>query len=210
MRTIDSTAVRRMFYLKIAFWLFLVIFAGRFVIKDALPYFGFTEEIFGRWWEMKWWLAGHITGGMIALALGPLQFWPTFRNRYLNLHRWIGRIYIIAIVVASLSSAVLIFTTAAAISWAWSLALGGLAFAWISTVSMAYVAIRKRRINMHKEWMIRSYVVTFGFVLFRWASELSIIADTPFIERGPAVGWACWAIPLFITEMILSWYRDKK
>jgi Predicted membrane protein (DUF2306) len=45
--------------------------------------------------------------------------------------------------------------------------LGGLALAWMLTTGMALIAIRRSLVDQHKEWMIRSYVVTFGFVTFR-------------------------------------------
>jgi hypothetical protein len=32
---------------------------------------------------------------------------------------------------------------------------------------MAFLAIRRRQITQHQDWMIRSYVVTFAFVFFR-------------------------------------------
>ncbi len=38
---------------------------------------------------------------------------------------------------------------------------------WLLTTGMAYVAIRRGQIAQHQEWMIRSYVTTFAFVLFR-------------------------------------------
>ena len=75
---------------------------------------------------------------------------------------------------------------------------------------MAYRAVRLHRYQIHKEWMIRSYVVTFGFVLFRYLDDLTRSMDLGnFIERGPTVGWISWAIPLFITEMILQWDKKK-
>ena len=40
-------------YLTLLFWAFLIVFAGKFIIKDALPYFGFEQEVFGKWWEFK-------------------------------------------------------------------------------------------------------------------------------------------------------------
>jgi hypothetical protein len=35
------------------------------------------------------------------------------------------------------------------------------------TSGLAFVAIKKQLYDQHKEWMIRSYVVTFAFVTFR-------------------------------------------
>ena len=64
---------------------------------------------------------------------------------------------------------------------------------------------------MHKEWMIRSYIVTFAFVLFRWLVDLPFVAELGnFIERAPTVGWGSWVIPLGIVEMIIQWNAMNK
>ena len=195
-------------YLKLFLCLFIVVFAGRFVIKDAVPYFGFTEEIFGRFWNYKWTLIGHVSGGLLALVVGPFQFWKAFRAKYLDIHRLLGRIYLIAILVGTISSVFLSWTTALKIHWTWALALQGLGFAWFITAAMAYIAIRRRRIQQHKEWMIRSYVVTFAFVTFRFLNELPALRELGnFIERGPTEIWLAWTIPLLITEIILQWNK---
>ena len=196
-------------YLHLIGWIFLILFAGKFIIKDALPYFGFNEEVFGRWWNYKWSLIGHISGGLLALTIGPFQFWKAFRNKYLTTHRWLGRIYLTAILVGTISSTHLAWTTALKVHWTWALALQGLAFAWIITASMAYIFVRRKRIQQHKEWMIRSYVVTFAFVIFRWLDGLSFIQNLgSFIEHGPTSVWISWTIPLLITEIFISWNKN--
>lgn len=189
-------------------WVFLIVFAGRFVINDALPYYGFDEEDFGRFWIMKWPLIGHISGGLIALIIGPFQFWPAFRNRYLKIHRVMGLTYITAILIGTISSINLALTTGIAVHWTWALSLIVLALAWISTTGMAFRFILLKRIQMHKEWMVRSYVVTFAFVLFRFLNSFpAIIENANFLERGATLIWVSWVIPLFVTEMILQWNK---
>jgi Predicted membrane protein (DUF2306) len=65
------------------------------------------------------------------------------------------------------------------------------------------------RIQQHREWMIRSYVVTFAFVTFRFLNDSSFVISLmqKFEERGPATIWFSWTIPLFITEIALSWKK---
>ncbi|WP_282136347.1 DUF2306 domain-containing protein [Seonamhaeicola maritimus] len=196
---------------KSIFWfgilLLLFLIALNF-ITDELKYFGFDETDFGRYWDVKWWLIGHLAGGIAALILGPFQFWSEFRNKYLKLHRLFGKIYLIAILIASLSSVYMAWTHAIKIHWTWAVALQALGFAWLCTAFMAYRAIRKRKIQQHKEWMIRSYVVTFAFVAFRWLVDLPFVIELGnFVERAPTVGWVSWVIPLFITEIILQWNK---
>ena len=187
---------------------FLVLFAGQFVLNDALPYFGLEESVFGRFWVMKWPLIGHISGGLIALTLGPFQFWTALKNNYVKVHRMMGMAYISGILVAVISSIALSLTTGLAIHWTWSLALIGLALAWISSTGMAFRFILLRRINLHKEWMIRSYVVTFAFVFFRWLTSQPFYRELgSFVETGPTAIWLSWVVPLFICEIILQWNK---
>lgn len=189
-------------------WVFLVLFAGKFILNDALPYFGLDEGVFGRFWIMKWPLVGHISGGLIALIVGPFQFWDGFRNRYLKIHRWMGRLYLTGILIASVSSVALAFSTSIAIHWTWAVALLALAMAWFFTSGMALRMILLKRLQQHKEWMIRSYVVTFGFVIFRWLSEMEwITSQGTFVEYGPTIGWLSWVIPLFFTDILLNWNK---
>lgn len=196
-------------YLRLGLTLFLILFAGKFIIKDALPYFGFEQETFGHYWDFKWMLVGHISTGLLALVLGPFQFWKTFRNKYLTVHRWLGRTYLTAILIGTICATSLAWTSALQVNFSWAFGLQGLAFAWITTATMAYLSVMRKRIQQHKEWMIRSYVVTFAFVTFRWLNELTIVKNLmpEFAERGPTIIWFSWTIPLLITEIILSWNK---
>ena len=197
------------YYLRWVFTLLLILLAGKFVIKNALPYFGFNKETFGDYWDYKWPLIGHISGGLIALTIGPLQFSKTFRNKFMTAHRWLGRIYLTAILIGTICSSYIAWTSSLRVNFSWAFGLQALAFAWITTASMAYISVMRRHILQHKEWMIRSYVVTFAFVSFRWLSELSIAQQlmNKFEERGPTIIWLSWTIPLLITEIILSWKK---
>jgi len=83
--------------------------------------------------------------------------------------------------------------------------LFGLALAWTLTTAMAYVAIRGRVIEQHREWMIRSYVVTLAFVFFRlFVALLEGLDIGEPLERYKAAAWICWVVPLLITELLLQ------
>ena len=196
-------------YVRLGLTILLILFAGKFVINDALPYFGFDKATFDSYWDFRWPLIGHISGGLIALTLGPFQFWKSFRNKFINTHRWMGRIYLTAILIGTISATYLAWTSAIRVNFSWAFALQGLAFAWITTASMAYISVMRGRILQHKEWMIRSYVVTFAFVTFRWLTDLPIAHQlmNKFEERGPTIIWLSWTIPLLITEIVLSWKK---
>lgn len=83
--------------------------------------------------------------------------------------------------------------------------LFGLGCAWVVTTGLAFIAIKSRLIQQHMEWMIRSYVVTFGFVFFRiLVGILTALEVGTLFERLTAASWFCWAFPLLITEAIIQ------
>jgi len=182
-----------------------------FVIDRVFPYTNFNIEQYRDYWPEKWWLVGHLLGGMTAILIGPFQFSKQFRNRYLKVHRTMGKIYLIAILIGSICAFYMSFTVAPNFNRAWSVALFFLALPWLLTTLMAYRMIRIKRIPQHREWMIRSYVVTFAFVLFRFIDEsafASSLMEDPG-QRAPTVIWISWAIPLLITEIALQWNKKK-
>jgi uncharacterized membrane protein len=193
-------------------WVLLVFLAARFVFRFVLPYSTFREDAFGRFWSHRWWLIPHITGGTTALLLGPFQFWPGLRRRALGLHRWTGRLYLLAILVTASTALYLsFFIPATDGGWMGGGSLMTLALFWLASGTMAYVAIHNGRVQSHKEWMIRSYVLTFFFVNVRWWVELPVISTmgTP-MERTVIAGWLAWVLPLLVTELALQWKHVRK
>jgi len=92
--------------------------------------------------------------------------------------------------------------------WAFGFALIAIAVAWITTAGMAYYAILLRRIQTHKEWMVRAYVVTFSFVTFRLFNDFGPTSRLqPDSDRAITIAWACCALPLLAAEVILQLRR---
>jgi len=114
-------------------------------------------------------LITHIGGGIVALISGTLQLWIGFRQRAMRLHRWTGRVYLAAAAVGIVGAFLMaVYTTPRS----FGIPLMGLATAWILTTGVAWAAIVRRKVVLHKEWMIRSYLVAFAFVTFRFITDL--------------------------------------
>ena len=174
-----------------------------FLIAFALPYLLLDPEVLGRFEGRQGWILAHVVGGMVALTLGPFQLWLGARRQRLQLHRALGIAYLSSMVLGSIAAFYLAATTE--VSWIFGLGLGSLGVAWVVTTSIAYVAIRRRLIPQHQEWMIRSYVVTFAFVTFRlFYGILEVLQIGTPLERLNAASWFCWAVPLLITEAIIQ------
>jgi len=96
-------------------------------------------------------LIGHISSGLVALVLGPFQFWKAFRNKYLTVHRWSGKIYLTVILIGTIFSTSLAWINAIEVNFAWAYGVQGLAFTWITTVLMAYFSVTRKHIQQGKE-----------------------------------------------------------
>jgi Predicted membrane protein (DUF2306) len=192
----------------------ILALAAAFVARYAFRYYlhyneaAFTDPVRGasNYWVMRTWLLAHISGGLLALLTGPFQFWTGFRNRYARVHRFMGYCFLTGVAIGVIGGMRMAINTTG--NWtvaAWELAL---ALAWFTTTSMAFYAILKRKIAVHKEWMVRAYVVTFAFVTFRILNDFPPLSRIqPDGDRANMIGWACWSIPLLFTEVILQMRR---
>jgi hypothetical protein len=184
----------------------ILAIALAFVLKFVFRYYlnyneaAFSDPIRGasNYWAMRGWLLMHITGGMVALLVGPSQFWTGFRTRFRRLHRFFGFVFLGAVTVGSIGAYYMAYNTT--FGWGFGFALGFMATAWVTTTGVAYYAILKRRIQIHKIWMARAYVVTFSFVTFRIFSDYGPTSRVqPADMRGVTIAWASVTIPLLIT-----------
>ncbi|HEY6615653.1 MAG TPA: DUF2306 domain-containing protein [Vicinamibacterales bacterium] len=174
-----------------------------FVAVVALPYFGVNEAQFGTYWPRRGWLLLHIATGMVALFSGPIQIWLGLSDRNVRLHRRLGVIYMSAVVTSSVAAYYLAFHTDG--GWVFGSGLVGLATAWLTTTGLAFLSIRRHLYEQHKEWMLRSYVVTFAFVWFRVLSSALQAWEVGTVqERIGLASWFCWAVPLLFAEAIIQ------
>ncbi|HEU5255331.1 MAG TPA: DUF2306 domain-containing protein [Vicinamibacterales bacterium] len=174
-----------------------------FAAGAALPYL--LSPLYGppEYAPRRGWLLFHIVGGMIALLTGPLQLWLGLADRGMAWHRRMGIGYMTGVGIGS--SGAFYLSTHTDFGWVFGAGLFGLAVAWVTTTTLAYLAIKRSLTDQHKEWMIRSYVVTFAFVTFRVIQPALQAAHVGTIYEQLAVAaWACWAVPLLFTELVIQ------
>lgn len=106
-------------------------------------------------------LIPHTLAGIFALLIGPINFSSRIRQRHLQLHRILGRIYVISVFVGS-------FTGIALAAGRPGLPGTSMqAATWMVCTTAAFITARNGQIAMHRQWMARSYAVTFTFVSSR-------------------------------------------
>jgi uncharacterized membrane protein YozB (DUF420 family) len=179
------------------------LIAIAFFALAALPYLLSPAHNAEAYAGRRGWLLVHIVGGTIALLSGPVQLWLGIADRRIDFHRKFGFAYIAGVVIGASGA----FWLAAhpSFGWVYGAGLGSMAVAQVVTTAMAFVAIKRSLIEQHKEWMIRSYVVTFSFVTYRLFGVLiGPLQLGTVAELNIVLAWGSWALPLLLAEAILQ------
>jgi uncharacterized membrane protein len=144
-------------------------------------------------------LIPHTLCGLIALLAGPVQFSSRFRQRHLKFHRVLGRIYVISVFIGALSGIALAAGRPGLPGTSMQAAV------WIVCTTAAFITARNRQTAQHRQWMVRSYAVTFTFVSSRvlnlWPRYWSHLGDTL-----AAVGVIAFTLAsLLVIDLALNW-----
>lgn len=152
-------------------------------------------------------LRAHIFFGIVAVLLGPWQFWSAIRDRFRRVHKAIGLTYLTTAILGSTGGLLLAPITVGGVTTHFGFGL--LAILWGTTTFYAFTLIRKRNWRAHREWMIRSYALCLAFVMLRlWFPGLQAYGAS-MVEAYQTTAWMCWVPNLIIAELYIGWYRTK-
>lgn len=192
-------------------WGFMTLLSVAILVM-AVPQYLLVDEEFMFQQQLDVYLAnltpiiGHVAGGAIALLLGPTQFIPALRRgRSRAFHRWSGRLYLIGIAVGGLFGLWMAFLAYGGIVA--QIGFLGLSVAWLATGAVAYRLIRRRNVDRHREWMIRSFALTFAAVTLRLWLGVSGASGIDFDLAYPAIAWIAWVPNLLVAEW---WIRRRR
>jgi len=145
----------------------------------------------------------HILAASIALGIGGFQLWDSFRQRRLAWHRWAGRVYVLSVLVAGAGGFALGLSALAG-----PVAQAGfvlLSILWLITTTMAVVNIRAKKIQAHREWMYRSFALTFAAVTLRLQLVCFMMAGVDYVSASLWLAWTCW-VP---NMLFIEWWIHK-
>jgi len=177
--------------------LFVVITSQLLLYTDYPMYHAYRLQVIAD----RHLLIPHTIAGTFALLIGPINFSSRIRGRHLRLHRILGYIYFISVFVGS-------FTGIALAAGRPGLPGTSMqAAAWMVCTTAAFITARNRQITQHRQWMARSYAVTFTFVSSRvlnlWPRYWSHLGDVL-----AAVGVIAFTLAsLLIVDLGLNWHE---
>ena len=148
---------------------------------------------------------GHITLGGLALLIGWLQFSNKLRIKKTELHRTIGKIYLISVFISGICGLfIALYATGGIISILGFFSLG---LIWLTTTFLGFKAIKKGNIELHEKFMIFSYAACFAAVTLRVWLPLLTIAMGEFNSAYRIVAWLCWVPNIIVAYLIV---RNKR
>jgi len=179
------------------------LYASRYLTLDPDVFFPEQKLVYMAHLTM---LIVHIVASMLAILIGPFQFLPGIRKgRWLKVHRWLGRTYLLSILFGGLGGLYMAqFAYGGLITESGFAALASL---WLYSGFMAYKHIRNKEFEQHREWMTRNYALTFAGVMLRLWMPTSEALGIDFLMAYRAVGWLCWVPNLLVAEWIIRGIR---
>lgn len=206
----------------------LALFSLTFLLYSVPPYFSLDPadarlpipETPSWYFPM---LVTHIFGGTLLTLLVILQVWPWLRAKYPAVHRWSGRVYVLAGIPLVGIPALLIspFSGSGA-----STQISNTIWAvlWLGFTVLGYMMARRRRFADHREWMLRSFALIYGIafnrVIIFLLMPIAVLQASPEALAGdprelgmaiaPASSFLSWLVPLLFVEWWIKYRRPRR
>lgn len=186
------------------------------------------------WWLIAWPLAAfhepgehpghfplvylHMLGGTVMLVVGAAALFVGWTRRLFRHHRTLGYAYLAGGTIGAGTALVLALANtheAPSLPFGFELAkvsdvgiaLAALALAWFAVTGLAFRAAVHRRFEAHRGWMVRSYVLTWSFVLCRLVERVPAVSS---LGDGSAAVWLSWIVPLLVCDFALRWPETSR
>ncbi|MEB9682983.1 hypothetical protein BK742_17765 [Bacillus thuringiensis serovar pingluonsis] len=144
----------------------------------------------------------HIILAITSLLTGPLEIIKRIRVKSLKFHRWNGRLYVLSIILNFIPGVyVSFFATGGFLSTTGFLILDIL---WLGTTILGYLSIKKQKVILHSQWMIRSFFLSFAnMTIYIIVAITHKVLNFPYGTSYTIAVWLCWILNLLIAELII-------
>jgi uncharacterized membrane protein len=144
----------------------------------------------------------HIFSGPAVLLNGLILLSERVRRRHGGLHRWLGRVQVVVLLLFMLPSGVVMSRHAFG-GWPAGLSFLLLSAATAGCAIAGVVCARRRRFDRHRRWMLRCYVLICSAVALRLMSGAAGLVGVASPEGAYIVAaWASWLLPLAAYEIV--------
>ena len=199
-------------WLRPKYFVFAFIFAMMAYVLNHNERFLFSsnDPAWAHFGVFKWWLLPHGVGAGCALLLGPLQFSDRLRKKYTKLHRVLGRIYVGGVLLGAPIGAYIQYRFDELIFGAgrsFTIATIVDASILMATTVIALSFAMRGKIQLHRQWMTRSYAVAIVFLEVRVIGGLGGWDEN--LRVTEMIVWTCIAMSLLFADIVIHWQELK-
>ncbi len=202
----NLTFVLRIFFayalLSIGCFLMLRTIVGYTVFRDDVQFLVLKQAyVHNVAWKTVFYV--HVFSAVVALLAGFTQFSRELLRDNPRVHRLIGKIYVVDILFINFPAGMIMGVCANG-GLPGKMAFLLLDILWFFFTWKAYVCARNRRFIDHKNYMIRSFALTFAAVTLRtWKLILSSILTVDLAQLYVIDAWLAFVPNLVVAEIII-------
>lgn len=184
------------------FYLMLLITAQYVPFKNDVAFLGIKQDYV----HLPHYIiafAIHVFSSILVLLAGFTQFSPVIRKKFPKIHKRMGWLYAIVVVMLSGPSGLLIGIYANG-GLSSRIAFCLLAILWIAFTIIAVLKIFKKQVFLHRVWMIRSFALALSAITLRaWKFLLVAVFHPKPMDVYQVVAWLGWVLNLIVAELII-------
>ena len=151
----------------------------------------------------------HVVPGILFMVLGPLQFVPGVRRRWLTFHRWSGRVFLASSAVIAYSALHLVFTRSFGGALETSATVVFTAV-FVFSLGKALRHVLRRELGRHREWMLRGFAIGLGVATIRPVVAVLQLVGVVGFDRALGLGfWIALTLHLAAAEAWIRWTRPS-
>jgi hypothetical protein len=173
--------------------------------RDYFPPNFNADFLLGRaayfWGPYRWAFYAHLVAGPATLLLGTILIIERFRRLAPRWHRRLGRAQVLGILLLLVPSGLWMARYAATGAVAGA-GLASLAIATAACTAMGWRAAVRRRFDVHRCWMWRTYLLLCSAVVIRLIGGLATVFQFDALWLYPLSAWASWLVPLLVFESL--------
>lgn len=176
-------------------WLYIPLKTDTAFLQLKQDYIGITH------WRIAFFV--HVFTSIIVLLAGFSQFSKHILRHYKKVHRTLGYVYVINILMVTGPASLLMgFYANGGTTSIVGFVL--LAVLWILFTALAlYFAIKKDFVQ-HRNFMIRSFALTLSAISLRlWKMFFACYTDIAPMDRYRLIAWLGWTLNLVVAEIII-------
>jgi len=147
-------------------------------------------------------LRAHIIFGIFAISLGPFALFSKHTRTKRIWHKRIGYAYVGSILISGVAG--LIVAQYAMGGWVARSGFTALAICWLISTSLGVYSASKRQIDLHRNWMILSYALTFAAIPQRLMLLTVFVTPISFITIYQWSAWLPWILNSAIAFYVIA------